>query len=58
MQLCLTSPRAQAQWLWYMGFVALWHEKSSQLRDRTHVYCIVRQILKHWTTGEVQKMVF
>ena len=29
------------------------HVGSSQIRDQTHVSCIGRQILNHWTTREV-----
>ena len=36
-----------------MGLVALWHVKSSQNRDRTHVPCIGRRILNHWTTRDI-----
>ena len=39
----------QAQKLWHTGFVAPWPVGSSQTRDRTHVLCIGRQILKHRT---------
>ena len=42
-----------AQWLWRTGFVAPWHVGSSQTRDRTHVPCLGRWILNHWTTREV-----
>ena len=35
------------------GLIAPWHVESSQSRDQTHVLCIGRQILNHWTTGEV-----
>ena len=35
------------------GHVALWYVGSSQTRDQTHVSCIGRQILNHWTTREV-----
>ena len=44
-----------AQWLWYMGLVALQHVGwSSQTRDQTFVPCTGRQILNHWATKEVQ----
>ena len=43
----------RAQWLWRTGFVAPWHVGSSQTRDRTHVPCLGRWILNHWTTREV-----
>ena len=45
--LWLPGPRAQAQWLWTMGLVALLHVRSSWTRDRTHVSCIGRWILYH-----------
>ena len=35
-----------------MGLVAPQHVESSQTRDQTHVPCIGRQILYHWTTRE------
>ena len=44
---------SRAQWLWRTGFVAPWHVGSSQTRDRTHVPCLGRWILNHWTTREV-----
>ena len=36
-----------------MGLVAPCHMGSSQTRDRTHIACIGRLILNHWTTREV-----
>ena len=39
--------------MWCMGLAALQHVGSSQTRDGTHVPCISRQILNHWTTREV-----
>ena len=39
--------RAQAQWLWLTGLVALLHVGSSQTRGRTRVSCIGRWILCH-----------
>ena len=44
----------QAQQSWRTGLVPLRHVESPQSRDRTHVPCIGRQILDHWTTREVQ----
>ena len=38
-----------AQELWYTGLVILWHVWSSQTRDQTHIPCIHRWILNHWT---------
>ena len=42
----------------HMGLVAPWRVGSSQTRDRTHVPCIGRQILNHWTTGEAPGIMF
>ena len=42
------------QYLWPTGLDALWHVRSSWTRDWTHVSCIGRRILNHWTTREVQ----
>ena len=52
-QLQLLGSRAQAQQLWHMGLVALWHVGSSHIREGTRVPCIGRQILSHWTMREV-----
>ena len=52
------SSRAQTQQLWHTGLAALQHVESSLTRDRTHVPCIVRQILIHYTTKEVQQYAF
>ena len=49
---------AQAQQLTYTGLVAPWHVGTSQTRDRTHVPCIGRRILYHWTTRETQRNLF
>ena len=38
--------------MWCTGLVALGHVGSPQTRDGTHVSCIGRQILCHWTTRE------
>ena len=56
----LLGYRAQAQQCSTkaMGLVVPWHVKSSQIRDRTHVSCIGRQILNHCITKEVQKHQF
>ena len=35
------------------GLFAPWHVESSQTRGRTHVLCIDRQMLNHWTIREV-----
>ena len=37
-----------------MGLVAPRHAESSRARDGTHVPCIGRGSLNHWTTREVQ----
>ena len=42
-----------AQWLWHTGLVALRCVGSSRIRDWTHVSCIGRWTLNHWTTREV-----
>ena len=39
--------------MWLMGLVATRHVESSKIRDRTHVPCIGRWILNHWTAREV-----
>ena len=44
-ELHLLGSKAQAQYLWHMGAVALPHVGSSQIKDRTRVSCIGRQIL-------------
>ena len=41
------------QQLRHMVLFAPWHEESSRARDQTHVPCIGRWILNHWTTVEV-----
>ena len=46
------APDAQAQQLWLTGLVAPWHVGSSQIRARTCVPCIGRQILNHCATRE------
>ena len=47
-----------AQYLWYLGLIALQHVDSSQTRDQTRVPCIGRQVLIHWTTREVHHSIF
>ena len=51
-QLWLAGSRAQAQQLWHMGLVALWHVGSSRTRAQTRVSCIGRRILNHCATRE------
>ena len=48
----------ELQYLGPVGLVALLHVESSQTRDRTCIPCISRRILYHWTTREVQRVVF
>ena len=50
--LWLMGSKAQAQWLWCMSLVALWHVVSSWSRDGTSVPYIGRQILNNWITRE------
>ena len=52
-QLRLMGSRDWAQQLRVRGLVAPWHVGSSWTRDGTHVPCIGRRILIHWTTREV-----
>ena len=40
----------------YTGLVAPLHAEASQTRDQTHVPCIGRQILNHWTTRNSQQI--
>ena len=42
-----------SQQLWCTGLVAPWHVGSSWPREWTHVSCIGRWILNHWTAREV-----
>ena len=58
---CRARGLGWAQWLWHTSVVALsdlsssmW-DLSSRTRDQTHVPCIGRQILNHWTTREVSE---
>ena len=44
-----------AHWLWHAGLVASQHEETFWTRNWTHVPCIGRQILIHWTTREVPR---
>ena len=43
----------QAQELWHTCSVVPRQVESSQTRDQSHVPCIGRWILNHWTTGKV-----
>ena len=52
-QLQPPGSRARASELWRSVLVALCHVGSSQARDWTHVPCIGRWILNHWTAKEV-----
>ena len=40
----ICSRAHRLQWLWHVGLAALWSVESSQIRDRTCVPCIGRQI--------------
>ena len=42
------------QQLWHTGLAAPQHMESPWSRDQTHVPCIGRQILIHWSTKEFQ----
>ena len=48
-----TGSRAWAQQLWRKGFVCPRHVGYSWTRDQTHVLCIGRRILNHWTMREI-----
>ena len=50
---CRIFDGTQTQLLWYTGLVAPWQVGSSRIRDQTHVPCIRRWVLNHWTTREV-----
>ena len=54
-QLWLAGSRAQAQQLWRVGLVALWHVGSCQTRARTRVPCIGRRILNQCATREAPR---
>ena len=47
-----TSRALGFQWLWFTDLVALRYVKSSQIRIRTHVSCIGRQILNTGPLGK------
>ena len=49
---------AEAQELWHMGLVAPQHVGSSRTKNRTHVFCIGRQILYHWATRKTKKVIW
>ena len=44
------------QWLWHRGLVASKPVGFPQTRDWTCVPCIGKQILNHWTTREVRRV--
>ena len=46
------------QWLWLPGLAALQRVESSRTKDQTHVPCIGRWILNHWTSREVLLSIF
>ena len=41
-----------------MGLIALWHVESSWLSDQTHLPCVGRQNLNHWTMREVHRLLY
>ena len=51
-----TDSRVQPQSLGLPGLAAQTHVESSWSRGQTHVACIGKWILSHWTTREIQKM--
>ena len=57
-----SSCGAWAQQLWHQGVSAPWHlgmwDVSFLTRNQTHVPYIARQILNHWTTGQVSQVQF
>ena len=53
-----SSCSIRAQQLWCTGSADPQHVGSSWIRDRTHVSCIGRQILYHWTTREALLLCF
>ena len=57
-QLWLAGSRAQAQQLWHTGLVAPRHVGSSQIRARTRVPCIGRQVLNHCATREALALTY
>ena len=57
-QLWLTGSRAQAQYLWCTGLVALRHVGSSQTGARTRVPCTGRRILNHCASRQVPWILF
>ena len=48
----LIEEHSLSSW-WFSDLVAPRHAESSWIRDQTHVSCIGKQILLHWTTREV-----
>ena len=51
--LLLQGMGSRAPQLRCMDLFALWYVESSWTKDQTHVPCIGRRILKHWTTRKV-----
>ena len=47
----------QAQELWLTGLAVPRHTVSSRTRDQTHVPCIGKRILNHWTTREAHSSI-
>ena len=44
--------------VWCMVLIALWHVGSSQLRDRTCIFCIGKQVHCHWAPTEALIFLF
>ena len=52
----LLGSRAQAQQLWRLGLLALWHVGYFQIRDQICTSCTDRWILHHWVTKEARPL--
>ena len=46
------------QWLCCTGLVAPRHVESSRTRDQTHVTCIDKRTLNHWTNREFPSFIY
>ena len=57
-QLAFPGSKAQAQQLWWMGWVAPWHLGSSWIKDHTWVSCIGGWILYHSHKGSPSSRIF
>ena len=51
----IAAPGLQSTWAYLP--CGMW-DLSSLTRDRTHVPCIGRRILNHWTTREVPELIY